>query len=107
MEINEVVQLLLYFLMVGSSANFLQEAYKGILKRYHLWLTYHWIKNWRKKDRYKRQILKPLGLCVYCQGTWITIITYPMLFKADLWYLLSLGGTWLSIKLISSLKDLK
>ena len=30
-----------------------------------------------------------------------------MLFKADLWYLFGLGGTWLSIKLINSLKDLK
>jgi hypothetical protein len=28
-----------------------------ILRRYYLWLTYHWIKNWRKKDRWKRWLL--------------------------------------------------
>ena len=103
MEPEEAVALLLYYLiLVGGLAMFLQEAYKGILKRYYLWLVYHWIKNWRKQHRRKRQILKPLGLCVYCQGTWLTIITYPMLFKLDLWYLLSLGGTYLVVKIIDS-----
>jgi hypothetical protein len=97
-EIKEVAQLLLYCLMVGSFASFLQEAYKGILKRYHLWLVYHWIKNWKKKDRYKRQVLKPLGLCQYCQGTWIHILICPLVFNLDIWCLLSLGGTYLVIK---------
>jgi hypothetical protein len=44
-----------------------------ILKRYYLWLVYHWIKWWRKKDRWKRYILEPMGMCVYCNSTWICI----------------------------------
>jgi len=91
--------------MVGSLSMFLQEAYKGILKRYYLWLNYHWIKNWQKQHRRKRAILKPLGLCIYCQCAWINIITYPMLFKCDLWYLFSLGGTYATIIIIKSFKN--
>jgi len=98
-----VAQLLLYYLTMGGLAIFLQEAYKGILKRYYLFLVYHWIRNWRKQHRGKRQILKPLGLCVYCQGTWLTIITYPIIFKCDLWYLLSIGGVYVTIKILNTL----
>ena len=43
--------------------------------------TYYWIKNWRKKDRWKRQILKPLGLCCYCLNTWLSILLWFFFFN--------------------------
>jgi len=102
-EKKEVVQLLLFCLTVGGFAMFLQKCYESqmILRRYYLFLNYHYIKNWQRDNRYKREILKPLGLCVYCQSTWIALITYPMLFNLDVYYLLHLGGVYLTIKLLN------
>lgn len=47
-----------------------------ILRRLYLYMIYYHIKWWRKKDRWKRHILKPLGLCEYCYNTWLSVITY-------------------------------
>jgi hypothetical protein len=57
MEIQ--INLLLFSLAIVGFGLFIQECMKPnmILRRYYLWLTYHWIKNWRKKDRWKRWLL--------------------------------------------------
>jgi hypothetical protein len=55
-----------------------------IFRRYYLLLNYVWIRNWRKKDRWKRFILKPFGLCVYCFGAWLTIFVSLFIFKFTL-----------------------
>lgn len=132
------VELLLFCLMTGALSMFLQECYKPnmILRKYFIWLMYHWRKKPRKRvkiiylrinvgdyrayskeirkikrrhnlKKLKYSLLKPLGLCVYCQNAWITIILYPMLFKVDVWYLLSLGGTFFSVELIRMIKRIK
>lgn len=44
-----------------------------ILGKYGILLNLLWIK-WRKKpNRWKRHILKPLGLCIYCFSEWVFI----------------------------------
>jgi len=45
-----------------------------ILRRYYAFLIYHWIIWRKKKDHWKRKLLKPLGLCLTCSSGWITII---------------------------------
>jgi len=103
---NEVAQLLLYYLTIGGFSMFLQKCYEKemILRRYYLFLTYLWIRNWRHSDRWKRKILKPLGLCVYCQSFWIVLITYPIIFNIDIYYIISIGGVYTIIELINKIK---
>lgn len=45
-------------------------------------------------------ILKPLGLCVYCQNFWITLVAYSVLFGLDWTFFLAIGGTHITIKLL-------
>ena len=52
-----------------------------IFRRYYLLLNYVWVKNWRKKDRWKRFILKPIGLCVYCLGVWVALFVSLVVYK--------------------------
>jgi hypothetical protein len=65
-------------LLGGTSAAvslMLQEWLKPgmILGRWYLLLVLFWIRWRRKKDRWKRVILKPLGLCSYCYAQWVFI----------------------------------
>lgn len=70
-----------------------------IFRRWYLYLTYHWIRTWRRKDRWKRYILKPLGLCHYCYGTWIAIFTYITLVGFDIAIFLLIASNYLFIRL--------
>lgn len=85
--VNEVVVYVISLsLMMAALALFLQECYRKdmILRRYYVWLNYLHIKNRRlswqerkKRKNVKREIVRkltsPMGLCVYCQSTWLTI----------------------------------
>ena len=85
-----VVEVVMYVislsLMMAGLALFLQECYRKdmILRRYYVWLNYLHIKNrrlsWQERKKRKnakrdfvRKLTKPMGLCVFCQGTWLTI----------------------------------
>ena len=82
-----VVYVISLSLMMAGLALFLQECYqKGmILRRYYVWLNYLHIKNrrtnkWQKRKKarnakrwFLRNLTSPAGLCVFCQGTWLTI----------------------------------
>ena len=70
-----------------------------IFRRWYLYLTYHWIRTWRRKDRWKGYILKPLGLCHYCYGTWIAIFTYITLVGFDIAIFLLIASNYLFIRL--------
>lgn len=77
---RDVILVILLSLMTGSFSMFLDKCMGPgmILRRYYLFLVYHWIRNWRRGDRWKRWPLKILGLCVYCSGTWIYICTFTI-----------------------------
>lgn len=102
MEIQEYVNLFLLSLMTASLSLFFQECMEPgmIFRRYYLWLTYHWIKNWRKKDRWKRWLLKPSGMCVYCNGAWISIMFFMYFFGPDIKILLFLGLNYMWTKIL-------
>jgi hypothetical protein len=99
-EQKEVAKLL-FSLAIAGFGLFIQECMKPnmILRRYYLWLTYHWIKNWRKKDRWKRWLLKPLGLCIFCNVTWIAIIFYFLTSGCNILIIPFLGLVFLWTKL--------
>lgn len=86
--VNEVVVYVISLsLMMAGLALFLQECYQKnmILRRYYVWLNYLYIKNrrlkqWQRKKEKKdakryfiRNIVKVMGICIYCQATWLTI----------------------------------
>ena len=68
-----IIILLLFCISTASLCVFINDCMEPgmILRRYYLWLTYHWIKNWRKKDRWKRHLLKIIGMCIFCCGFYI------------------------------------
>ena len=97
----KAVELELYCLTIAGLASFLQECYKPpmILQKYKALL----LKSWEKKPR---KILKPLGLCIYCQLFWINTIAYPFYFGGyNANYILTIGGTFIAVELIRLIQN--
>ena len=95
------VRLELYCLTIAGLASFLQECYKKpmILEKYKNFL----VRSWETKPR---KILKPLGLCIYCQLFWINTIAYPFYFGGyNLNYILTIGGTFAAVELIKLIQN--
>ena len=61
-----------------------------------------YMKSWRRKDRWKRYIVKPLGLCHYCYGTWIAIFTYISFVGLDIAIFIIFGVNYIATKIIDS-----
>src|ERR1035438_1224358 len=97
-----IEKLILYPLLIAGLSLFFQECmkYPMIFRRYFLWLVYHWRKNWRKKDKWKRKVmlLQPLGLCVYCNSSWVAIAYYIYKFGLNIDVFLFLGATFLWVE---------
>lgn len=91
---------LLYSLMVAGLGLFVQECMEPgmILRRYYLFLTYVWIRNRRRKHRWKRWWLKPAGMCVYCNTTWIAIAYYLIRYGLNVELLLFVGLVFVWLK---------
>jgi hypothetical protein len=70
--------ILLLCLTISGLSLFIQESFKSqmILRQWYLLLILIHIKNWRRKDRWKRKLLMPLGLCVYCMSFWLSLIIF-------------------------------
>ena len=103
-NVEDVVLLILYSLMAMSLSVFLQECFqKGmILRRYYVYLNYLFINNrrlkWQKRKKVRnakrcfiRNIVKPMGLCVYCQNVWLTIALISILTHDILSVVLCIG----------------
>src|SRR6478735_7183784 len=73
-----LLNLITYSLLTSCLAWFVQYALQPgeILGRYGLLLTAVWMRNWRRKDRWKRALMPALGLCPYCNGSWLAIAVY-------------------------------
>lgn len=97
---------LLYCLMIAGLGQFFQLCMHPnmIFRRYYLWLTLLWIRNRRKKDRWKRWLLKPLGLCVYCNTTWIAIFYYVYAFGINPEILLFIGLVFVWLKVLERIE---
>lgn len=74
-----LIIIFLFCISTSSLCIFLHDCMEPgmIFRKYYLWLTYLWIKNWRKKDRWKRPWLKIFGMCIYCNSVYIgSILLY-------------------------------
>lgn len=94
-------------LMVAALSLLIQECMKPqmLFARYKLLLLHLWRSNWRRNDRWKRTVymLKPLGLCIYCQAVWISAIYYAVRFGINLEMLLFIGMVFLWVKIFVKL----
>ena len=106
-DVEDVVLLMILCFGTSCLSLFIQKCMEPgmILRRYYLWLTYHWIKNWRKRDRWKRYFLKPLGLCIWCSGTWIGIFFFSLYCGFRLEIFLFIGVQYImTLTLVKTLK---
>lgn len=100
-DVEEVARLMILCLMTAWLSLFIWKCMESemILRRYYLWLVYHWIKWRRKADRKKRWILKPLGLCIYCMSAWINIISFCIFIHQFEYIFFSLGINFVFMEL--------
>ncbi len=75
---------------------------------------------WKRRVRYKRllsrynrkyplvfflaYISKPMGLCEYCNGIWLAIITGVLIYGFELYIFLFIGVTWFFIRVFNKMK---
>jgi len=52
--------------------------------------------------RIPKWLAKPLGLCPYCNGTWIAIVVFLYLFQFSLLIFLFIGLNWFFIHLVKT-----
>ena len=116
-KVMSLCNLILFCLGTASLEMFYQYTKDPgeIFGRWGLWLTYLWMKNWRRKDRWRRNLIKVM-ICQHCNGTWLYIITFlitaififPMnLIILPLFGFLGIGLNYVFIEMISKLKAIK
>ena len=94
------ILLLLLLFGVPALSLFIKKCMESgmIFHRYYLYLVLLWIRNRKKKNRYKRNILKPLGLCVYCYNTWLSIFFYLLFLSNVLMLPIFIGLTYIILE---------
>jgi len=98
-----VVAVFIFSLLTAGLSLFIQKCFLPdmILRRYYLFLIYHWIKWHKKKDRWKRPFLKVFGMCVYCYGTWLSMPFFFLFVSSNIFLLpLFIGMNYIWIELI-------
>lgn len=102
----EVVKLILICLGTGALSLLFQKCMEEgmIFRRYYLLLTSCWIKWYRRKDRWKRNLLKPIGLCIYCYSTWLAIFSFLYYYGVKLEVFLFIGMNYILIEFLLYLK---
>ena len=110
-----LLNLIIYSLLTACLAWFVQYCLKPgeIFGRYGLWLTAIWMRNWRRKDRWKRAITPMLGLCPYCNGSWIALFVYLIFLNSEIYgfiqkavaLFLFLGANYIWTKILSKVAE--
>ncbi len=115
-----MIQIVLFSLGTGALSLFVQECMKKgmILGWYGEWLSDMWDAvdrhTWYKysgKSMFKAKLiqflLKPLGMCIYCYGSWVFIVlflanmpTFPSETRQFIGLLLGLGFNFIWIKIL-------
>jgi hypothetical protein len=102
--ILDFLKILCLSLCTASLGVFFQECLEPgmIFGKYGIWLQAMHRRNWRRKDRWVRYWLKPLGNCVFCNSTWINIGFFLLLMTENAVLLpLSIGLNYLFVKMMA------
>jgi hypothetical protein len=116
LNLTNLCSLMVFSLLTASLSMFILKCQEPgmILRRYFLWLQLIWITSWRKKDRWKRFLLKPIGYCHFCYGSWLFIIIFLIIgknvfpinsFILALFGILGIGLNYLFIEAIQKIKS--
>ena len=97
-QLIDLTTMLLLFLL-GTSIAMLSHAFQKYMQPNHI---FNWYYNWLSK--LPKYIAKPLGLCVYCNSVWITIIFFFIYFKPSFNIFLLIGITWFFVDIINKYK---
>lgn len=57
----------------------------------------------QKFNRFIKFLIYPLGYCPYCNGTWVTLILYWIIWGFNLNMVFSIGTFWMFARLIDTL----
>lgn len=63
---------------------------------------YNWLSKLSQKSKFWMHITKPLGMCEYCNSTWIAIGVFIYFFGLSLTIFLFIGVVWFFVHLINS-----
>jgi len=98
-QLIDLTTMLLLFLL-GASIAMLSHAFQKYMEPQHIF-------NWYQNLLFKipRYIAKPLGLCVYCNSVWITIIFFFIYFKPSFNIFLLIGITYYFVDIINKNKN--
>lgn len=93
-----MINYILYIIGVSSLSLFIWKTFESgmIFRKVYLFFIFLWIKNWRKKDRWKRILIKPF-ICIYCYSTWLSIFTFLYYFGPKIEILFFIGINYLLI----------
>ena len=97
-----ILELLLFIVSIPSLSLFIHKCYEPdmIFRRIYLYMIDVWMKNWRRKDRWRRKIIKPF-LCVYCFNVWLTIFSFFIFMKISILFLpLLIGLTYILLEFL-------
>ncbi len=105
--IQDFLTIMLLALCTGALGVFFQECLEPgmIFGRYGKWLHATYRLSWRRKDRWRRLLVQPLGNCVFCNTSWIYIIAHfiGLGWGKAAFVLLGLGLNYVFVKIFNKL----
>ena len=117
LTVTDFLLIILFSLSTAALGHFFQycQEPREVFAKWGLWLTWAWLMSTRTqygfgiKAHYRPRkwwahLLKPLGLCVYCNSTWINIALFLLLMRQNALLLpLSIGLNYVWVKLLDKL----
>lgn len=94
---------LLYCLAIAGIGELLQLCYLNgmVFRKYYILIK---IAYYKSKYSWVRSLMKPLGVCVYCQTPYINLVLWSLFFPMSQWFILSLGCVYVFLELIYLIK---
>lgn len=104
---QDLLTMMLLALCTAALGVFFQECLEPgmIFHQYGKWLHATYRLNWRRKDRWRRHLVQPLGNCVFCNSSWIYIIAHLLVigWQNAAFILLGLGLNYVWVKIFNKL----
>ena len=103
---KQLIVLLLVYLILGFIVATLGLCFEHFMKPNMIFNGYYkWLERKARKSKFWKHITKPLGLCVYCNSSWIAIGVFIYYFKFNITILLFIGIVWFFIDIYKNIKN--
>jgi hypothetical protein len=102
---QELTNLFLTYMLISFSTATLGVCFYEFTKPNMIFNFYGiWLYNLSQKNKFWDYVSKPLGLCPYCNTTWIALMVFYYYFGLSLPIFLFIGLTWFFVHLILKIK---